>query len=71
MGNPCKECIVKSMCEESCNAFEKYVRDNVEIGTIGNDLISHLCNRIKEGVCELYDNDRGWRWKVKQDEKSM
>ncbi len=62
--NPCKICVVKSMCGIPCDEFVIYLETNIDTNiprrTYSMDI---LAKAIREGTHELCANDTRWRFK--------
>jgi len=66
--NPCKECIVQSMCHEECDMLEEYIRNSLPFGISSYlnrknmDLVqffivlSRIQERVKEVRIKIFDS---------------
>jgi sulfatase maturation enzyme AslB (radical SAM superfamily) len=60
--NPCKECLVTTMCREGCDELTKYLQDNLDqqYSFILGGTYRVIANHIRIGKMFLYDNDTKW-----------
>jgi len=73
MNNPCKECIVKVMCQEPCDLFARQIRDHFRIYRVqpwSVSFIYEVAVQIKLGSIKLSTAPRGFDWS-QHDKKSM
>ncbi len=61
--NPCKECIVTSMCRDLCNNLCEYLNAYLpnfpDHGKYKNRTVA---DALRKGIIELCDNEKGWRY---------
>ncbi len=56
MSNPCRECIVTSMCEEGCPILIDYLKHKLTYKFIPASL-DFIATRIRQGQIGLVEND--------------
>ena len=63
MKNPCKQCLVKPMCKQSCDNLEQYLNIVIKDRFFDRDgMISAIAAWYKEGFVDL--NEESFKWKI-------
>jgi len=60
--NPCKICLVQSMCKVGCRELEVYIYTVTEMIPNPDRRYDKLATLIRQGEIVFYNNDTKWRW---------
>lgn len=64
--HPCTKCILRPICENSCDSLTKYLEINLvpnnPLINFKKDIFVWIGNNIRIGTIELVDDDKKIRW---------
>jgi len=61
MRNPCKRCLVQSMCEDECVEFVEYLCNRLECSYLNYNSFISIARKVRRGDAILYNYDRRWK----------
>jgi hypothetical protein len=68
MNNPCKECIVRAMCNDKCDILVNYLsikqcrKKDQSLYKYDDSMIPYIAFGVRNKAIILFDNDTKWRW---------
>ncbi len=63
MKNPCNECIITSMCENSCGDLVEYLVESLNYGAENRQIVIgfKIAERLRKKEIALFKGDGDWR----------